>query len=78
MMSTENAIRPTIFRTYGDNGMSRALVVHLAERIDAYGQGHDRPNMVMRICWDWFSGGDTADRASLEIEAALQAEAAGF
>lgn len=72
---TEDVIRPIILQTYGDNGVTRAMVVHLAERIDNYDGHYDerggREHMVMRVCWDWMTGGTTAESVARKIEDAL-------
>lgn len=74
--TTHNVIEPIILRTYGDNGMSRALVVHLAAKInDGDYDSRGREHMIMHICWDWFSGGTTAEAVAGEIEAQLVANA---
>ena len=74
------AIESTITKTYGDNGMSRALVAHLAEKIASFEPRHKRDtrqDMVMRTCWDWFSGGSTAASVADKIETALKGEIDG-
>lgn len=82
-MSTEDTIRPILTKTYGDGSMPRALATHLAEKIDAWpdsGQptygAETREDMIRLTCWDWFSGGGTAEGVARQIEAALHAEAA--
>jgi hypothetical protein len=73
-MSTDDTIAPIIKSAYGDNGMSRALIVHLALKIDAWHDrpiGADREDMVRMTCWDWFGGGGTAAHVAQKIEAAL-------
>lgn len=74
------AIGPTITKTYGDNGMSRALVAHLAEKIASFvprDEDDHRRDMIRETCWNWFSGGSTAAYVADKIEAALKGEADG-
>jgi hypothetical protein len=67
-MTTEDLIRPIITGTYGDNGLSRAVVYELAERIDRwpdtiqpnYGSQNLR-DLIMNVCWHTFTGGMTAE-----------------
>lgn len=63
-------VRPIVLETYGRSGMATALVGHLAERIAAY-EGDDRERMVRDVCWNWFSGGTTAEGVARRIEASL-------
>jgi hypothetical protein len=72
-MTTEEIIRPIITATYGDWSMSYALATDLASKIDAgsYEAGR-REDMVQMTCWNWFSGGTTAEHVAEEIEQALQ------
>lgn len=69
----EDIICPVIARVYGDNAMSRACIIDLAERINAY-YGNDREDMIRLRLWDWFSGGDTAAYTAKYVEKALNGE----
>lgn len=63
-----------LFETYGNNGMSRALAVALAEKILDWEPRYEedtRERMIMLECWNWFSGGDTAALVARKIEEAL-------
>jgi hypothetical protein len=79
MSNTASIIAPIVIDTYGDNVMAAALVERLAEKIDTwpdspqprYGS-RTREDMVRLTCWDWFSGGSTAECVAEDIEAALQ------
>ena len=77
--STDAIIGPILVATYGDNGMTRALIVHLADLIDRggrpYGATREREYTVMRTCWDWFPGGGTAEGVARRIEGVLPPEA---
>lgn len=71
--TTEQIIRPIVRRTYGRNPMSEALIADLAERIDHWPRHSQRSREagIMRRCWDFFPGGDTAAAVAEEIEAVL-------
>ncbi len=82
-MSTADIIRPIVNRTYGDNGMSRALAIYLADKIDTFDPvldlcrdgsiyGVGREHMIMQVCWNWFPGGTTAKNVAERIELALK------
>lgn len=77
-MTTQERIRPIIEKTYGDNELSRSLVHDLALKLDQYSdldrEGEDRESMITRICWMWFSGGDTAASVARRIESELSQE----
>lgn len=64
-------IAPILAKTYGDSPMCDGLADHLAEHLLAFAPGEKRRRMVMNICWDWFSGGTTAEFVAGEIEEAL-------
>lgn len=71
----EVIVRTFITDTYGDNGMSRALVVALGERIDKFddeGGRYHREDMIRNVCWDWMTGGTTAQYVAEKIESALK------
>jgi hypothetical protein len=71
-VTTEDVIRPIVTSTYGKGGMVDALVTHLASVIDGRKwDSRGREFRVMVTCWDWFSGGTTADSVAQKIEAAL-------
>lgn len=80
MPSTLDTILPILTDTYGEGGMVRALAEHLSVKIDrwdspnpvqpTYG-ARDREDMVRQTCWDWFSGGTTAEGVARRIEEAL-------
>lgn len=77
--STEDIIRPIITSTYGDNGMSRAAIINLAEKIDSFRvdlcvDDRSREDMIMLTLWDWFPGGSTAKVTAQKIEAALEVD----
>lgn len=76
-MSIYSIIHPVLAEIYGDGSMVEALAGHLAMRIanwpndDANISGRSREDMIMQTCWNWFSGGDTAEIAAQRIEQAL-------
>ena len=65
-----DTLRPIIERTYGKSPMAQALADHLAVKIMDY-DGDDRQRMILMTCWDWFSGGSTAEFVAERIEAEL-------
>lgn len=74
MSDTLATIRPILIKTYGRGGMVDALANVLAEKIDAYDPQDDRDSrerMVMLVCWDWMTGGTTAQFCASDIERAL-------
>lgn len=72
-MTTLDLIWPTISNTYGASSSSRAMAAELVRRIDAEDwDSRGREYMVMRICWDWMTGGGTAESAARQIERALE------
>lgn len=69
---TRQIVGPIIVRTYGSGSMVDALTNHLVEKIDAGDfDSRGREYMIMRVCWDWFSGGGTAENVARKIEEAL-------
>lgn len=81
-MTTRERIAPILHETYGKGGMVDSLADHLAEKIDSWPGAPPtrdvrgtREYMVAMVCWNWFSGGDTAGRVAEKIEAALGATA---
>jgi hypothetical protein len=71
---TTKTILPAITSTYGEGSKPEALATYLAERIDNWTPHYPdetRHDMIMRICWNWYSGGSTAKIAADRVEAAL-------
>lgn len=67
-------IEPIIRQTYGTSPMALALAGHLAEGVEANDfDSRGREYWLMVRCWDWFSGGTTADHVAQRIEAKLLA-----
>lgn len=68
-------IQPIIFDVYGDTAMARALAEHLAERVENTDwrkeTSYSREDSIRNVCWDWMTGGDTAQYVANRIEAAL-------
>jgi hypothetical protein len=77
MNNTQAIITPILERTYGKGNMVDALAALLAARIDnwpnapEYEKSRGREYIVMSICWDWMTGGDTAEYVAKKIEAVL-------
>lgn len=74
-MSTRALIAPLVIDTYGDGPMVDAFLDHLAKEIDAYDEtkhSRDRETFITLLCWDWFSGGDTAANLADRIEEVLE------
>jgi hypothetical protein len=71
-MGSTEAIEAIIYKTYGRGAYSESLVKHLAEKIadDAWGS-RGREHTIMLICWDWMTGGSTAESVARQIELAL-------
>jgi hypothetical protein len=68
----QRVITPILKLTYGKGSMVDAAAADLAQRIAA--ENYDdrgREHMVMLRCWDWFTGGSTAESVARKIEAAL-------
>lgn len=72
-MSTLETIKPIIYGAYGQSPMAEALAENLAHKIDSGQTGRDgtREDLIWRVCWDWMSGGDTAQSVAKRIEEAL-------
>ena len=76
--TTRDVITPILYRTYGKGKMVDSLADHLAAEIDAWapdprlrGTNLDRETMIMRVCWDWMTGGSTAESVAREIDRAV-------
>lgn len=82
-MTTADKIGPVLTNIYGDNGLTRALIEHLAVKIDMFEDedpfiysGH-RHLIIQETCWNWFPGGGTATIAAYRVEAALDTNDGG-
>lgn len=81
-MTTYEKIAPIIFETYGEAAMPKALAENLAVDIDSYNESaaagrylvNTREELIWHTCWDWFSGGSTAEYVAKKIEAVLSEE----
>ena len=69
MNKIQKIIKPILIDAYGDNAMARALIEHLSIKIsDALPVRPERLHgIVLRTCWDWMSGGDTASDVADKI-----------
>jgi len=70
-------IEPLVLEIYGDNVMSRGLVNHLIYLLEGEGKTplyrwEEREDRIRLACWDWMTGGSTAEYAARRIETALQ------
>lgn len=71
-------VAPILKLTYGEGVMVDALADELAKKLAAwpdcdqprYG-AETREDMTRLMCWDWFSGGGTAEGVARKIEVAL-------
>lgn len=74
-MTIEKIIQPIVFETYGESAMSRAFITDLASKIETFSpyqsRYSSREGMIFQICWNWFSGGTTAENIAKRIETAL-------
>lgn len=74
-----STIRPILGETYGDGSMVDALAIDLSERIERWNDHPSQPSyedrtredMIFQTCWNWFSGGSTAESVAKQIEEAL-------
>ena len=80
-MTTTERIRPAIHETYGESNFAEALVDHLAQKIDEWDSSEHteldfgeatRHDMIRMTCWNWFSGGGTAEIAARRVELLLE------
>lgn len=70
--TTRQIITPILKLAYGEGGMVDSLATHLAWKIDAGDfDSRGREHMVMRVCWDWMTGGSTAEAVARKIEGTL-------
>lgn len=79
--NTLATIKPILIKTYGFGSMTLALADHLAKSITNKsitnytprweGQGSNREGMIRETCWNWMTGGTTAEHVARDIEAAL-------
>ena len=69
----QEAILPILSKTYGAGSYTEALAAALADRIShECWDSRGREYMVMLACWDWFSGGTTAEATARKIEEAIR------
>lgn len=78
-MSTYEKILPIVTEIYGDGIMAEGLAKQLAEKVEDfdpsefdYHGDEQREDMIRLTCWNWFSGGGTAEIAAERIEEALR------
>lgn len=70
------AVAPVIAEVYGNSEMAKALSEYLTDQIyKAETKPTDALNQdILRICWDWMTGGGAATAAADKIIKSLQAE----
>jgi hypothetical protein len=68
-MGTVHTIAPIIEDVYGRNPMAATLTIQLANVIEAEDGVDER--QIMLLCWDYFSGGDTAALVARRVVEAL-------
>ena len=77
MSETADKIREAVYEVYGKGAMADGLIEDLAKRIDACepvvteGDALRRSDTIFKTCWNWFSGGSTAELATQDIEESL-------
>jgi hypothetical protein len=62
-----------IINVYGRNTMAKSLAYDLIEKMPGWDKD-DREHQIMQTCWNWFSGGSTAEAVAYKIEMALLKE----
>jgi type IV pilus biogenesis protein CpaD/CtpE len=75
-MNTLEVVQPIIVDTYGKGSMTIALAEHVANEIDTFEPQYPddtREDMIRLTCWNWMTGGSTAEIVARKIEAALEA-----
>lgn len=76
-MTTFDIVRETLESIYGEGSFCQAGYEHIASKIDAWPdvkpsyQAENREEMIMHACWDFFTGGSTAQIAARRLEEAL-------
>jgi len=53
--------------------MAKSLAYDLIEKMPGWDKD-DREHQIMQTCWNWFSGGSTAEAVAYKIEMALLKE----
>lgn len=64
-------VREIIISTYGNGSMPHALADYIEEELQNLPASVDRETWLRNVCWNWFSGGTTAEGVAARIEAAL-------
>lgn len=71
--NADAAITAIIEDTYGKAAMPKALAADLIKKLPTWDESdRDREYEIMLTCWNWFSGGSTAESVARRIEEALQ------
>lgn len=65
-----STVTTIIETTYGRSTMSQGLAQCLIEKIPEW-DSDDRERQIMLTCWNWFSGGSTAENVAHKIKMAL-------
>jgi len=66
-------IEPIILEVYGDTEFARSLATHLAQSLTVPERWErTREDTIRVICWNWFSGGSTAQYVAERIDGALK------
>lgn len=72
-LATFELIWPIIRDTYGDTATTRVMTEELVRRIDTdKWDSRGREYGIMIICWDWMTGGTTAESTARKIVLALE------
>lgn len=70
-MNEIEIIQPIIFDTYGESSATRALSWDILHRMEIPDGARSREERIMHICWNWMTGGGTAEVVAGRIERAL-------
>ena len=73
---TVEKILPALQESYGEGAMVTALAQHIVQQwpnmvAEAEDGWHDLQHSLRLTCWNWFSGGDTANLTADRILEAL-------
>lgn len=66
----DSIIRTVVTNRYGRNPMANGLADDLIEKIPGWDKD-DRERQIMLTCWNWFSGGSTAEVVAHQIKMGL-------
>lgn len=76
-MTTLEIVQSVLEPIYGSGSFPQAGYQHIAKKVDAWPNckpsyhARDREQMILHTCWDFFTGGGTAEIAARRLEEAL-------